>query len=82
MGSKEVERFLSHLAINKNVSSSTQNQALSALIFLYRELLDSDEQININAFRAVKRKRLPVVLSADETKEILENMSGSLLSHG
>ncbi|MGH7884231.1 MAG: integron integrase [Thermodesulfobacteriota bacterium] len=76
MGNKEIERFLNHLAINKKVASSTQNQALSALIFLYKEVLNSDEQIKINGFRAKRRKRLPVVLSTEEIKEIFENTFG------
>lgn len=63
MGGKEVEAFLSHLATHGNVSSSTQNQALSALLFLYREVLGQVLPWMDDVVRAKKSQRLPVVLS-------------------
>lgn len=75
MGSTEVQAFLTHLAVNRGVSASTQNQALNALIFLYMEVLGTDLD-GINAERARTRRRLPVVLSADETRLLLQNTRG------
>ena len=62
MGTPEVEAFLTHLAVKENVAASTQNQALSALVFLYREVLHQDLG-PIDALRAKKPKRLPTVLT-------------------
>jgi len=58
MGAAEVEAFLTHLAVYQNVAPSTQNQALSALLFLYKEVLHQDLG-PIDALRAKKPKRLP-----------------------
>jgi len=66
MGKAEIERFLSNLAINKNVSASTQNQAFNAILFLYRDVLKSPIHEQINALRAKRQKRLPTVLSKKE----------------
>jgi len=64
MGSAEVNALLIHLALNLNVSASTQNQALAALLFLYRELLERDLELE-GAVRA-RRRRLMVVLSGQK----------------
>lgn len=77
MGKQEIERFLSHLAMNRDVSASTQNQALSAILFLYKEVLKLPVAENIRARRATKQKRLPTVLSRTEVQSILENLDGS-----
>lgn len=66
MGKPEIERFLSNLAINKNVSPSTQNQAFNAILFLYRDVLKTPFPEGINALRAKRHKRLPTVLSKKE----------------
>ena len=66
MGKTEIERLLSHLAINRNVSAATQNQALNAILFLYKSVLKSPIEANIRANRASKPKRLPTVLSRQE----------------
>ncbi|MCH7611641.1 MAG: phage integrase N-terminal SAM-like domain-containing protein, partial [Chloroflexi bacterium] len=66
MGSAEVERFLSHLAVERNVSASTQNQALSALLFLYREVLKKELEYPIDSIRAKRPKRLPTVMTKQE----------------
>lgn len=76
MGGKEVEAFLSHLATHGNVSSSTQNQALSALLFLYREVLEQKLPWMDDVIRAKKPQRLPVVLSKQEVSKILACMQG------
>jgi len=62
MGAAEVEAFLTHLAVKENVAGSTQNQALSALLFLYREVLHKDLG-PVDALRARRPKRLPTALS-------------------
>jgi integron integrase len=76
MGGAEVERFLSQLAVRGRVAASTQNQALSALLFLYREVLGIELPWLHNVTRAKRPQRLPVVLSRDEVKQILAAMDG------
>jgi len=71
MGEKEIETFLTYLALTANVAASTQNQALSALLFLYREVLGRTMDEPINALRAKKPKRLPTVLTKEEVNLIL-----------
>ena len=75
MGSAEVNAFLTHLAVEGQVSASTQNQALSALLFLYRELLDRDLDLE-GVVRARTRPRLPVVMSVEEVRAVLEQLDG------
>ena len=75
MGEPEVQAFLTHLAVEGNVAASTQNQALHALLFLYREVLKKDLG-PIDALRAKKPKRLPTVLTRDEVHQVLNQMSG------
>src|SRR6266446_3299187 len=65
MGAAEVEQFLTHLAVGQRVSASTQNQALNGLLFFYGQVLDMDLG-RLDAVRARRGKRLPVVLSAEE----------------
>jgi len=77
MGKDEIEEFLTSLAIKNRVASSTQNQAFSALLFLYKEVLGIDmSEWNIQALRAQERKRIPVVLTKDEVKLVMENLDG------
>ena len=71
MGAAEVERFLTDLAVNGNVAASTQNQALGALLFLYRDVL-RQEIGNLNAVRARRPTRVPLVLSRAEVGALLE----------
>ncbi|RMD59574.1 integron integrase [Candidatus Parcubacteria bacterium] len=77
MGAPEIEAFLTHLAVNENVAASTQNQALSALLFLYREVLKHPIEGEINAARAKRPKRLPTVLTREEVRRVLDAMSGT-----
>jgi site-specific recombinase XerD len=65
LGAAEVSSFLTNLAVNRGVSASTQNQALNALVFLYKQVLGQDVA-EIKAERAKKRRHLPVVLSVTE----------------
>ncbi|MEA1952939.1 MAG: phage integrase N-terminal SAM-like domain-containing protein [Campylobacterota bacterium] len=77
MGKKEIEEFLTHLAVTKKVSPSTQNQAFSAILFLYKEVLGIDmSNENIQALRAQERKHIPVVLTKNELFEVIENIKG------
>ena len=76
MDAVEVEAFLTHLAVEGSVSASTQNQALSALLFLYREVLGINLPWMNTMVRAKKPQRLPVVLSRAEVALVLERMDG------
>jgi integron integrase len=76
MGAAEVEAFLTHLAAQRNVSASTQSQALSALLFLYRKVLGVELPWLENLTRARKPRRLPVVLSVQETRAVLAQLEG------
>ena len=69
----DVERFLTHLAIDRHVSASTQNQALNAVVFLYRAVLQMDLG-DFNAVRAIRRQRLPTVLSPAEIAQLLDKL--------
>lgn len=75
MGTPEVTAYLTHLAVNRHVSASTQNQALSAILFLYREVLDI-ELTGIDAVRAKTPKNVPVVMSRNEVNSVLSNLCG------
>lgn len=76
MREAEVEQFLTHLAQNERVSASAQNQAFSAILFLYREVLKMPLEKEIKAIKAKSRKRVPVVLDVDEVKAIIDHMQG------
>jgi site-specific recombinase XerD len=76
MGVPEIEAFLTHLAVQSNVSASTQNQAFSALLFLYRHVLQLPLSDRIDALRAKKSRHLPTVLTPEEAIAIIQQMSG------
>lgn len=76
MGGAEIEAFLTHLAVKRNVAGATQNQALAALLFLYKEVLKVDLPWLNGIVRAKKPKHLPVVLTRDEVSRVLTQMSG------
>jgi integron integrase len=78
MGAAEVTAFLTHLAAERNVSASTQNQAKSALLFLYREVLGSELPWLDEVIAAKAAKRLPVVLTQTEVRRLLEGTSGTM----
>ncbi len=71
----EVTAFLTHLATKRHVSTSTQNQALSALLFLYRHVLDR-ELGDLDAVRAKRHRKVPVVLTRTEVQQVLEHLQG------
>jgi integron integrase len=76
MNAPEIEAFLTHLAVNQNVAASTQNQALSALLFLYHHVLHLELTGYIEAVWAERDKRLPVVLTKAEVQLVIGHMSG------
>ncbi len=77
LGKKDIEHFLTYLATKRKVAPTTQNQAFSALLFLYREVLGIDmSEWNIQALRAHERHHIPVVLTKEEVKLILNNLDG------
>lgn len=76
LGYEAVEAFLSHLAVHKKVAASTQNQAFSALIFLYREVYHRDTDWNLDALRARSTRYVPTVLTREEALSILNCMDG------
>lgn len=83
MGEKEISAFLSHLAVTRNVSASTQNQALSAILFLYQKVLGQKLEWLKDVVRAKRPQRLPVVLNRSEVALLLGNMRGvnGLIAH-
>ncbi len=76
MGAVEIEDFLSHLASHRNVSASTQNQALAALLFLYKHVLGVQLPWLTDLVRAKPSQRVPVVLSQQEISRLLRNVRG------
>lgn len=77
MGAEEVTQFLTHLAVQGNVAASTQNQALNAILFLYREVLKIDLPWLEGLQRAKKPARLPVVLTREEVRRLLAQLDGT-----
>src|SRR5438094_4401362 len=77
VGERDVERFLTGLAVDRGVSASTQNQALSALVFLYDAVLDRPLGLCDGVIRAKVSRRLPVVLTRDEVRAVLSAMRGT-----
>ncbi|TLU61102.1 integron integrase [Thalassotalea litorea] len=74
MGEEEVNRFLTHLALNRRVTSSTQNLALCAIVFMYKHVLNRELVLLDDAIRAKAPKRVPVVLSSDEAIRLISLM--------
>ena len=76
MGTEQIKQFINHLVVEKHVSSSTQNQALNAILYLYKNILDKEigyiDEIN----RAKRIKHLPVVFSRKEASDIINNLEG------
>src|SRR2546430_13563076 len=76
LGPVEVTRFLSSLAVDRRVSASTQNQALGALVFLYRDVLDAPVGWLAALVRAKRPQRVPIVLTRDEVRRVLQRLAG------
>lgn len=82
MGTQEVEEFLTHLAVNKKVAASTQNQALNAVLFAYRYVLKRDLSTLEDVTRAKKPSKLPVVLNRREVNQTLGNLNENCRTMG
>lgn len=76
-GEKKIEVFLTHLAVNGNVAPATQNQAMNALVFLYRKVLKQSLDGEIHAVRAAKKQNIPAVMTVEETIKLLSLMTGT-----
>ncbi len=77
LGEREIEAFLTHLAVAGRVAASTQNQALSALLFLYRVVLNRKLNLSFNVVRAERPRRLPTVLTREEVRRVLDHLTGT-----
>jgi integron integrase len=77
MAEPEVQAFLTHLAVEGNVAASTQNQALSALLFLYRHVLKQPLSESIDAVRARQSKHIPTVLAPEEVQQVFNHLEGT-----
>lgn len=76
LGEAEIVAFLSYLAVEEQVAASTQNQALSAILFLYRDVLEQDLHLTLSAVRAKRPKRVPTVLTEAEVQAVLAHLAG------
>ncbi|MCW7074178.1 MAG: integron integrase [Methanophagales archaeon] len=76
-GEVKIEAFLTHLAVDRAVSPSTQNQAMNALVFLYKHVLKKSLDGNINAVRARKKVNIPVVMTREEVARVITLMEGT-----
>src|SRR5256884_8539496 len=76
MGETEISSFLSHLAVDKNVAASTQNQAFSALLFLYQQVLDRKLNFIDNVQRVTRPAKVPVVFTPAEAQAVLARING------
>jgi integron integrase len=74
---RDLQDFLSHLAVEKKISPSTQNQALNAMVFLFRHVLDKEIGKELSAVRARRRRHLPVVLTSREVQSIFDHLEGT-----
>jgi len=79
MDKSHIEKYLSYLAIDKNVSISTQQQATTAILFLFRDVLNHPIKDQIEYAKAKKQKSVPVVMTVDEVKSVLCHLSGNNL---
>jgi integron integrase len=77
LGADDVAAFLNHLAVDRRVSGTTQNQALNALVFLYRDVVNRDLGELTGIQRARERRRLPVVLGREEVRRLLRKLHGT-----
>lgn len=78
MGAPEITAFLNHLAVEKDVAAATQNQALAALLFLYRQVLGMAVDGELLAVRAKRPKRLPTVLTQEEVRALIRFVTGEV----
>lgn len=79
LGSKDIKQYLDYLAVDRKVSSSTQNQALNAIVFMYTQVLQDDPGDFSDFTRAKNKRNIPVVLTVDEVNAVLVNLEGDML---
>ncbi len=82
MGEREIAEFLTHLAVDKHVAASTQNQAFAALLFLYQQMLDRKLDFIDKVERVTRPPKLPVVFTAAEARSVLAHLKGDYRSDG
>jgi site-specific recombinase XerD len=75
MGIPEIQVFLTHLAVQEQVAASTQNQALCALVSLYKEVLSIELPLSLNAVRAKRSRHLPTVLTKEEVQSVIQHLN-------
>jgi len=76
-GEHKIEQFLTHLAVDRDIAPSTQNQAMNALVFLYKKVLKTPLDKEINAVRAKKKVTVPVVMTREEVRQVIKFMEGT-----
>ena len=76
-GEGKIEQFLTHLAVKSGVAPSTQNQAMNALVFLYKKVLKVSLKEEINAIRAQKKTNIPVVMTREEVRQTINYIEGA-----
>ena len=76
-GERKIEAFLTHLAVDEQVASATQNQAMNALVFLYKRVLQLPLNETINAVRADRKVNVPVVLTREEVVKVISLLEGA-----
>jgi len=76
MTGKEIEEFLTYLAVHENVAASTQNQALSAILFLYKEVLRQELDLQVDSVRAKRSRYVPTVLTKEEVLAVINYLTG------
>jgi hypothetical protein len=79
MGKTQIDAFLSHLATHHKVSASTQRQALNAIIFLYRRVIDQPVEDQLEPVRAKRQIHLPMVMTQSEVSRVIASMGGTHL---
>jgi integron integrase len=77
MGEREINEFLTHIAVNGNIAANTQNQALNAIVFFYKEVLKKKIGDIGDVPRAKKHKRIPVVFTKEEAKKVIGQLDGT-----
>lgn len=78
LGKGDIERFVEHLATERDVAAATQNQAIAAILFLYRHILSVEIESAMSVVRAKRRRRVPTVLAPDEVTQILAQLDNDM----
>lgn len=78
LSKEHIEKYLSHLAVERHVSSSTQTQALCAIVFLYKKVLEKEFGWLEDVTRASRKPKLPVVFTKEEARKVIENTEGDV----